>query len=72
MYIDPRPTGRYVDVAVATGLIEVARTGAEIERIAVTAKAEGWRFDPSRLAMAGIPSDAAQRIANAVSTPLQT
>lgn len=66
-YLDPRPAGTYRDVAVATGLIEVARTSVEIGRVVTGAKAEGWRFDPERLAMAGIPSDAAQRIADVVS-----
>lgn len=71
MYMDPRPEGSFVDVAVATDLIAVTRTRADILRVATGAQAAGWRFDPKRLVAAGIPSDAAKRIAAVVSRPLR-
>ena len=56
----------YEDVAVAMGLIPLASTVAEVGAFAAKAEAEGWHVGLERLAAAGIPADAAQGMADAV------
>ena len=56
----------YEDVAVAMGLIPLASTVAEVGAFAAKAEAEGWHVGLERLAAAGIPADAAQRMADAI------